>query len=173
MLGLRTRPSSRALTDALNLLNAVGSDKAKVKILEEIKQAQAKYEAVVELSREAKKAADQSRAEAEKALTEARTAQENASKAYDSFLREKEEALETISAKEADLTAREQSLAVSFKDFKEHENRTHAFYHEKQKVLDQAERTQKLADALLIKANGIMARYWDKTARIKAIVDEE
>jgi hypothetical protein len=173
MLGLRTRPSSRALNDALNLLNAVGSDKAKVKILEEIKQAQAKYEAVVERSREEKKAADKAKAEAIEALHEASAAQANASKAYDSFLREKEEFSERISAKEAELAARERSLDALTKEFGERRNYELAELDKKRKALGDVERLKKQAETLMAEASNLRTKYKAKLAKLVTIANEE
>jgi hypothetical protein len=172
MLGLRSRPSSRALKDATDLLKAVGTDEGKLKILEEIAQALAKLEAVIEQSRDEKKSADKAKAEAENTIAKARVLKDEAEQMNELMLQDRYKEHQKHQAKEAELNASKQDLSNSWKDFREHENRTHAFFNEKQKVLDQAERTKRQADALMAEAQALKDSYKSKLARIKAIADE-
>jgi hypothetical protein len=79
-VGMRTH-SSRELTKALDVLNAVGGNKDKIKILGEIKQAQDEYERILTEVRVEKAEVDRLRTESLKLIEEARRDKSAAEKA--------------------------------------------------------------------------------------------
>jgi chromosome segregation ATPase len=110
--------SSRDLASALNVLNAVGGNKDKIKILEEIKKAQDEYERLLNESRAAKKEAEQAQARAQETIDKAVKSEAQAKTAQDNLRRDTDAAARRIEGQEHSLAIVKAELDARIAAFK-------------------------------------------------------
>lgn len=172
MLGLRSRPSSRSVNEALSLLNAVGGDTAKTKILEEIRKAQEAYEKIFQQSKEEQK-------RAENALQEAKTEQKaveasrlRSVKAQTDAEAKIEVLREGLNRRIEDVSKKENVLEARIRGFDEKMKSESLALEERVKTVSRLEAEKAATAALMTIAETMKRDYEKKLAKLKDIVSE-